>query len=195
MIGKSSRHVRVVHPGRSARSRYPAYPNMDLPMTRVDKKTAEETVMRRFVYAYEKRYATQLGNIVHRDKPDFYAEDLPRDTIFALEVTGVYQDDREAMIQYGAIEDWRRYTGSSEELLESINKVLKSKAEKSFTYDVSKPLNLAVLIGSLVFNEALDIDFIRPSIFIPRNAYQFIWLIVRSSEDYSPELYELQIPN
>jgi hypothetical protein len=163
-------------------------------MTRVDRITAEKAIMQRFAYAYEKRYRIKLANILHGDVPDFEAMDSSTENVFALEVTGVYQDDREAMIQYGEIEDWGRFKGSSEELLERLNRVLQSKAKKSFTYDVSDPLHLAVHIGSLVFNHAIDIDFIRPGIDVPDNAYQFMWLIVKSRDDYSPELYELQVP-
>ena len=163
-------------------------------MTRVDRITAEKAIMQRFSYAYEKSYGMKLANITHGDKPDFEAKDSSTEKVFALEITSVYQDDREAMIQYGETEDWGRFKGSSEELLERLNIVLQSKAIKSFTYDVSDPLHLAVLIGSLVFNQAIDIDFIRPGIVIPDNAYRFIWLIVKSRDDYMPELYELQIP-
>ena len=54
--------------------------------------------MQRFSYAFEKCYGTKLANIIHGDRPDFEAEDPSTDNVFALEVTGVYQDNREAMI-------------------------------------------------------------------------------------------------
>jgi len=86
-----------------------------------------------------------------------------------------------------------RFEGLLDDLVSSMNKVLSDKAMKSWEYDFDSKLILSVWLGSLVFTEKMDIDFIRNEIIIPINAFSDIWLTIRNRTDFSPELYPLQI--
>lgn len=75
----------------------------------------------------------------------------------------------------------------------SINDRLADKAEKAKSYAFDHQIWLVILLGSLVFNQKVDVDFIRKRIVIPENRFSKIWLIIRDRDDYSPELYPLQV--
>jgi hypothetical protein len=130
--------------------------------------------------------------VIHRDRPDFEATVSNTGNNLGIEITGVYQDEFEAKIQYWAVENWGRFNGSLEDLVRSLNEILHKKAQKSFDYDFQGQLVLAIWLGSLIFHEKSDVDFIRQDIVTPNNAFSNIWLIVRDRNDHSPELYHLQ---
>lgn len=85
-----------------------------------------------------------------------------------------------------------RFEGSLDDFVSSINKVLSDKAEKSWEDNFDGKLILLIWLGSLVFTEKMDIDFIHNEINIPYNAFSDIWLIIRNRTEFSPELYPLQ---
>ena len=161
-------------------------------MPRVTKPQAEEAILRRFVSAYEREFGVQLGEPIHGDRPDFEFVDPVTNEKLGLEVTGVYQTDDEAKIQYWAVEEWGVFHGSQEDLLTSINRIIAQKAPKSESYGYQGRLMLAIWLGSLVFNEKFDVEFIRPAIVSPPNTFADIWLITRDRKDHSDGLYRLQ---
>jgi hypothetical protein len=161
-------------------------------MKPVSKEEAEVLILEHFLIAYQKRFNVKLTNIIHRDKPDFDVTNPITKEHIGIEVTGSYQNEREAIIQYGDIDDGELFVGSIEELLTSLNNRLNDKAEKSKTYKFNGRIFLVIWLGSLVFNQKFDVDFIRHKLFIPQNRFSEIWLIIRDKDDYSPELYPLQ---
>jgi len=161
-------------------------------MPRVDGVSAQEAILERFFIAYEKMFAIRLTMVSRRERPDYEVSDPFSSERFGLEVTGVYQDEEEAKIQYGEIEDWVKITGSLDNLVDAINTVISKKAKKSNSYEYDSHMDLAVWMGSITYNHSYDVDFIRHEIIIPENSFSRIWLILRDTEDYSPELYQLQ---
>lgn len=161
-------------------------------MKTVSREEAEVAILERFLIAYRKRFGVELTNIIHRDKPDFEVINPLTQERIGIEITGVYQNEKEAKIQYGAVDDWEIFQGSTEELLESLNRRLDGKARKCESYRYEGRIFLVIWLGSLVFNQKYDVDFIRREIVIPKNAYSEIWLVIREREDNSPELYSLQ---
>lgn len=137
-------------------------------MKRITRDTAEVAILERFLIAYSKRFGVELSDIVHRDKPDFQVRNPKTDEIIGIEVTGVYQNKREAKIQYSAINNWDRFKGSTEELVKSLNERLKDKSRKSKTYIFDGRMILALWLGSLVFNQKIDADFIHRQLKIGR---------------------------
>lgn len=158
----------------------------------ITKEEAEKIILERFIIAYQKRFGVRFTCIDHRDKPDFEVINPDTNEHIGIEVTGIYQNTEEAKIQYWAVDDWDVFEGSTDELISSLNNRLEDKAKKSKSYIFDGRMFLAILLGSLVFNQKLDIDFIQNQIAIPENRFSEIWLIIRDKDDYSPELYPLQ---
>lgn len=161
-------------------------------MPRIDGVSAQEAILERFLSAYEKMFAVRLTKGSRRERPDYEVGDPLSNERFGLEVTGVYQNEEEAKIQYGEIKDWVKITGSLDSLVDAINNVIAKKAKKSNSYEYDRHMDLAVWLGSITYNHSYDVDFIRHEIIIPENSFSRIWLIVRDKENYSPELYQLQ---
>ena len=161
-------------------------------MPKISSPQAEILIFERFKEAFKKKYGVDLINVVHCDSPDFEAVVPNTGSNIGIEITGVYQNTYEAKIQNWAVEKWGRLTGSLEDLVLKLNEGLRKKAQKSFSYDYSGRLVLAIWLGSLIYHTKYDVDFFRHDIVIPENAYSNIWLIVRNQDDGSPELYHLQ---
>jgi len=161
-------------------------------MPRITKEEAELTIFERFIAAFERRFGYSLVDVEHDDKPDFRAVDPTLGEPIGIEITGAYQDPTEARIQYWDIDKWGKLIGSIDDLVENINTRLEDKAAKSWEYDFEGRLVLGIWIGSLVFNEKIDMDMIRNRLFFPENAFSNIWLIVKNRQDGSSELYDLK---
>jgi len=69
---------------------------------------------------------------------------------------------------------------------------LKDKAQKSKSYKFDRQIFLAIWLGSLVFNQKMDVDFIWQKIIVPENEFSEIWQIIES-EDGTPELYPSEV--
>ena len=161
-------------------------------MNRVNHEEAEKAILARFIEAYRKRFGIEFANIIHRDKPDFEVSNPKTKERLGIEVTGVYQNSEEAIIQYTTMEEGDIFHGNLDELVESLNVCLEQKTRKSKEYNFEGKMLLAILFGSLVFHEKFDIDFVRQRILIPENRFTEIWLILRDKIDNSPELYLLK---
>ena len=149
-------------------------------------------ILDRFITVYHKRFDIKLINILHRDKPDFEVTNPETGNRLGIEVTGTYQNEEEAKIQYGSVQNWDIFVGSGEELITSLNSRLKDKAQKSKSYKFDGQIFLAIWLGSLVFNQKMDVDFIWHKIIFPENEFSDIWLIIESEEG-TPELYPLEV--
>ena len=159
---------------------------------RVSKEDAEKVILDRFLAAYRKRFGVELKVIAHQDKPDFKVSDPESGRVLGIEVTGAYQDTREARIQYSTNDTDPKVEASIDEVLASINARLSDKTAKLKSYVFDGEIWLVILIGSLVYHSKSDIDSFRGRIVIPENLFTKIWLIIRNDIDYSPELYQLQ---
>jgi len=161
-------------------------------MLRIPRDQAEQLIFDRFASAFEAMFGSPLRNVVHRDRPDFEAIDPRTGNRFGIDITAAYQNQREARIQYWDMDYWGTFTGSVDELVDSLNQVLADKAEKVEDYEFDDEVALAIWLGSLVFQDKTDVGFFRHRIAIPENSFSNIWLIVRNRDDQSNELYRLQ---
>jgi len=165
----------------------------NIEMKKVSKEAAEAAILSRFMIAYHKRFGITFTQIHHRDKPDFEVNHPLTNERIGIEVTGVYQNEMEARIQNGAGESWDAYESSLEELLKSINARLVKKAKKSRKYEFKGRMFLVIWLGSIAFNQKIDMDFIRPRIIVPKSEFGEIWLVISEKREGSPLLYPLQI--
>jgi len=161
-------------------------------MKKISKEAAEAAILERFMITYQKRFGHAFTRIKHQDKPDFAVRNPITKERIGIEVTSVYQNDKEARIQNGAAEPWDEYETSIDELLLSINTQLSKKARKSKQYMFNGRMFLVIWLGSLAFNQKTDMDLIRPRFIIPKNQFAEIWLIITENGDDSPLLYPLQ---
>ena len=162
-------------------------------MKKVTKEAAEAAVLERFMVAYEKQFGHTFTHIRHQDKPDFAVRNPITKERLGIEVTNVYQNDKEARIQNGAAEPWDEYETSIEELLRSINTRLAKKAKKSKKYEFNGRMFLVIWLGSLAFNQKVHMDLIRSRFVIPKNSFSEIWLVITENGDNNPMLYPLQM--
>ena len=161
-------------------------------MPRIPREQAEQLIFDRFASAFEARFGSPLTDVVHRDRPDYEAIDPRTQVRFGIEITAAYQNPREARIQYWDLDYWGTFTGSIDDLVDSLNQVLADKADKVEGYNFNDDVALAIWLGSLVFQDKTDVGFFRHRIAIPENSFSDIWLILRNREDQSDELYRLQ---
>jgi hypothetical protein len=159
---------------------------------RITKDEAENAIMDRFVTAYEKMFGVQLLDIIHREKPDYSAFDPSRNILMGIEITGVYKNSEEAKIQYWEVDEWGPISGSSDDILASINISIRKKIKSAENYQFNGYLVLVIWNGSLVFNERFDMEFIKSGFVVPNNLFRDIWLIINNHNDRSPELFRIQ---
>ena len=159
---------------------------------RVTTHQAEEAIFSRFSEAYKSHYGASLEEVVHRDKPDFSARDSVTMQALGIEVTGAYQDAREAEINYWLNGDWGILTGSFENLVDNINRALADKAVAVVGYDPIGPILLAIWIGSFVFPEKRDMELLVTRLTMPPNTYSLIALVVTEGHPSSPALHILK---
>ena len=70
-------------------------------------------------------------NLNHRDRPDYSAIDSTTGQTIGIEVTGVYQDAREAEINYWLSGNWGIIVGDIDGLVENINRSLDDKSRNN----------------------------------------------------------------
>ena len=158
----------------------------------MSKEEAEKAIFRRFIEAYEQHYSAELTDIIHRDAPDFSAVDSMMGETLGIEVTGAYQDEREAEINYWLEGEWGVVVGDVAGLIANIDKALVDKAEKARSYEMIGPLILAIYIGSFIFHHESDMRFIVPSLSIPSNQFSLIGLIITDERSEHPKIQVLQ---
>jgi hypothetical protein len=108
-----------------------------------------------------------------------------------IEVTGAYQDDREAEINYWLEGEWGVIVGDVDGLIANINRSLTDKAEKAKSYEMIGPLLLAIYIGSFIFHHESDMRFIVPSLSIPSNPFSLIGLVITDERSDLPKIQVL----
>ena len=161
-------------------------------MRRVTKEEAEWAIFNRFTSAYQTHYHTILQSPSYRDKPDFSVIDVESSSLIGVEVTGVYQDAREAEINYLIDYEWGSITGSFDDLVHNVNLSLGKKALKAEKYEWDHPLVLAIWLGSILFSTFSDVPFLVPKLTIPKNRYSMITLVLEDDITQAPSLYVLQ---
>jgi hypothetical protein len=159
---------------------------------RVTKRQAEQAIFDRFKNAYLNQYGSKLINVNHRDRPDFSAIDSTTGRKIGIEVTGVYQDSREAEINYWLSGDWGIIIGDVDGLVDNINRSLDDKSQKASSYDKFGPLVLAIWIGSFIFKTKTDINYIESDLVIPKNPYSLIAFIIKDDRYQKSVLHILQ---
>ncbi len=162
-------------------------------MPRISRQKAEQLIFDRFARAFETMFGSPLTDVNHRDRPDYSAIDPRTGECLGIEITAAYQNPREARIQYWDLEYWGTFTGSVDDLVDSLNQVIADKVKKVEDYKFEDRVSLAIWLGSLVFQDETDVNFFRHSIVIPENLFSDIWLIVRDRGDNSDQLYCLQV--
>ena len=165
---------------------------MPIRRPRVSKLQAEQAILNRFAEAYFRKFGARLSDLTHRDRPDFSAVDSATRQTLGIEVTGVYQDEREAEINYWLEGEWGIIVGDFDALVANINSALVEKAEKSSSYERLGPLILAIWIGSFVFDHDTDVRFMKPRLEIPDNPFSLIALVVTDEHGQQPVLHLLQ---
>ena len=159
---------------------------------RVTREEAEVAIFERFAEAYSRHYRSSLRVPIHRDKPDFAANDLSTGQLLGVEVTGVYQDAREAEINYWLEGEWGTIVGNAEGLIAHINRALAEKAEKAREYEPIGPFILAIWVGSFIFHSSADARHLARHLVIPANPYSLIALVITDDAGDAPDLYLLQ---
>ena len=159
---------------------------------RVSKVQAEQAIVERFVEAYSRHYGAPLIDLTHRDRPDFSAVDSVTLQTLGIEVTGVYQDEREAEINYWLEGEWGTIVGNVDGLISNIDRALIEKAEKSTTYQEIGPIVLAIWIGSFIFHHKTDMKYLAPRLHIPDNPFSLIALVISDDLGQVPLLHVLK---
>lgn len=154
-------------------------------MQRITKKNGEGFIIKRFTKGYALTCRINLINISTRERPDFEAMIKETGERVGIEVTGLYQNQREAMINFNKIPEWDTFTGSLDEIVSSLNTLLEKKAALSYEYEFEGRLLLAVWAGSMVFNQPFDFKFIFDQIEIPSSRFDQIWLILEDQKGES----------
>ena len=154
---------------------------------------AEEALIDRFINGYKNRFGFDLVIVSHRDRPDFEVLNRQTGEKVGIEITGLYQSEREAKINYGREPSWERFSGSWDLLIANLNHLLAEKAEKSRGYQYCGRMFLAIYVGSLVFNETNDFDYVHSRIAIPENRFSEIWLMLRDSTGRETVLKALEM--
>jgi hypothetical protein len=152
-------------------------------MQQVNKDFAEKVIVEKFAKAYALEHAIYLEDISDRERPDFEATIKETGERVGIEVTGLYQNQEEAMINYGKIPEWDTFTGSLDEIVTSLNILLEKKATLSSEYEFEGRLLLAIWAGSMVFNRPFDFKFILDQIKVPSSQFNQIWLILEDEKD------------
>lgn len=148
-------------------------------MERVSTEQAQQAIMQRIVEAYPKYRNLHLEYITPRDRPDFEATIKETDERIGIEVTGLYQDEREAKINYNEIPDWGSQPLIVDSIVAALNLLLKKKATSSQNYQFDGRMFLAIWTGSFVFNTPQDFNLILPLVSVPDTKFSEIWLVLR----------------
>jgi hypothetical protein len=161
-------------------------------MPSISKKTSELIMYHRFKEGYLRKTGINLTDETQQESPDFIAINQKTGKILGIEISGVYQNPEEAKLQYWRQEGWNGFfKGDQLKIIDEFNRVISEKAQKSFSYNIQGNLLLAIYLGSIVFNEAIDMKFMNPHIIIPENNFDEIWVIIRAGQSRY-DLYQLQ---
>jgi hypothetical protein len=146
------------------------------------KELAQEAIINKFAEAYASNCGDYLENISSRERPDFEATINQTGERIGIEVTGLYQNQREAMINYNKIPEWETFTGSLDEIVSSLNIRLEKKAALSSKYEFDGRLLLAIWAGSMIYNQPIDFEFILDKIKVPSSNFDQIWLLLEDKK-------------
>jgi hypothetical protein len=151
-------------------------------MPQVNKDFAEKVIFDKFAEAYALDRGIYLEDISDRERPDFEATIKETGERVGIEVTGLYQNQREVMINFNKIPKWDMFTGSLDEIVSSLNIRLEDKALKSYKYEFEDRMLLAIWVGTMIFNQSNDFEFILDQIKVPSSRFDQIWLILEDEK-------------
>lgn len=151
-------------------------------MQEIKKKNGEGFIINRFTKGYSVTCEISLIDISARERPDFEATIRETGEKIGIEVTGLYQNQREAMINFNKFPKWDTFMGSLDEIVSSLNTILEKKAVLSYDYDFDGRLLLAIWAGSMVYNQQFDFEFIFDQIKVPSSRFDQIWLILEDEK-------------
>lgn len=97
----------------------------------VDLESAQNRMISDFANAYSSLTGLHVVDIRRRDSPDFELTIAETGDRFAVETTGLYQDTREAMINYNKLRQWGTFTGDLGRLASTLQERLNAKAKGS----------------------------------------------------------------
>jgi hypothetical protein len=160
-------------------------------MARVTNDQAQKAILQRFIEAYPKHRHLHFENIIARDKPDFEATIQETGERVGIEVTGVYQDEREAKINYSVMTEWASHTQDADKIVAALNTCLVKKARSSQQYQFDGRMLLSIWIGSFVFNTPRDFKFISPLIKVPTTKFNELWLVLKDQSSGESVLFSL----
>lgn len=151
-------------------------------MQQVNKDFAEKAIIDKFAEAYALDRGIYLEDLSDRERPDFEATVKETGERVGIEVTGLYQNQEEAMINYGKIPEWDTFTGSLDEIVSALNTCLEKKASKSPKYKFAGRMLFAIWAGSMIYNQPIDFEFILDQIKVPSSRFDQIWLILEDEK-------------
>lgn len=154
-------------------------------MQRITKKNGEEYIIKRFTEAYALTCGINLVNISPREidkPPDFETTIKETGERIGIEVTGLYQNNREAKINFSEIPLWDAFSGSLDKIASALNRLLKKKALKSYKYEFEDRMLLAIWVGSIIYHSEFDFRFISNQIEVPESKFNEIWLILKDEK-------------
>jgi hypothetical protein len=160
-------------------------------MERITREQAQQAIMQKFVEAYYRQHGIQLVGIVERDKPDFEAMISESRQKIGIEVTGIYQDEREAKINYSEITEWDSHPSFIEKVIPALNTGLENKAKRSRKYEYDGRIILVIWVGSFIYNTPQDFSAIGSKIKVPDSRFSEIWLVLRDDNTDQPMLLSL----
>lgn len=123
-----------------------------------------------------------MKDLSPRERPDFEATIREIGERIDIEVTGLYQNRREAMINFNKILEWDSSTGALNEIVSSLNKRLEKKSSLSYQFEFEGRLLLAFWASSMIFNQPSDFKFISNRIRVPSSRFDQMWLILEDKK-------------
>jgi hypothetical protein len=157
----------------------------------VDLESAQNRMISDFANAYSSLTGLHVVDIRRRDSPDFELTIAETGDRFAVETTGLYQDTREAMINYNKLRQWGTFTGDFGRLASTLQERLNAKAKASLNYEYHGRIFLAIWVGSLPFSHADDAGLLAREVHMPPSRFDHVFLVHRGIPPEESALTEI----
>src|SRR5450759_2568967 len=89
--------------------------------TGITRDVAEQALIDRLIKGYKRILGIDLVVVSHGDKPDYDVLNTQTRERLGVEVTGLYQNEIEAKINYSREPNWDSFSGSMDELIANLN--------------------------------------------------------------------------
>lgn len=164
-------------------------------MESLTREQAEQAELIKFASAYVDRCGCHLDSFVKREKPDFEATIQETGRKIGIEFTGLFQDERQAKINYNERLEWGSHILEVDKIVEELNRLLIKKIERVLQYEFEGKIILAIWVGSFIFNTPQDFLKILPRINVPESRFSEIWLVLQQNDiSIKPVLMSLLEP-